>query len=187
MEKPSGKIFGWLTRRKHLAMPDPYDLSPKYFSLSRVWEKKKILNVSCNDSKVGRSYLTPNIQMKGREFFGKPGHTKFIFGKLRGYCLDRQYRKGLFSCKDVVSKVKGFKLAFGINIWRDTFYLYLLLYSKENYSFNIIHNLSFPRVHFPFFHTSLFPFSSIFFFLFCTCMFIVYFPRSYLVCFCRLD
>ena len=84
--------------------------------------------------------------------------------------------------------MKGFKLAFGINIWRDTFYLYLLLYSKENYSFNIIHNLSFPRVHFPFFHTSLFPFSSIFFFfLFCTCMFIVYFPRSYLVCFCRLD
>ena len=62
--------------------------------------------------------------------------------------------------------MKGFKLAFGINIWRDTFYLYLLLYSKENYSFNIIHNLSFPRVHFPFFHTSLFPFSSIFLFFF---------------------
>ena len=67
--------------------------------------------------------------------------------------------------------MKGFKLAFGINIWRDTFYLYLLLYSKENYSFNIIHNLSFPRVHFPFFHTSPFLFSFLFLFFSYLCVY----------------
>ena len=88
MERPSGKIFGWLTRRKHLALPDPYDLSPNISVFLEYGKIKKILNVSCNDSKVGRSYLTPNIQMKGREFF-KPGHTKFIFGKLASRILLR--------------------------------------------------------------------------------------------------
>ena len=67
--------------------------------------------------------------------------------------------------------MKGFKLAFWRKIWRDTFYLYLLLYSKENYSFNIIHNLSFPRVHFPFFHTSPFLFSFLFLFFSYLCVY----------------
>ena len=67
--------------------------------------------------------------------------------------------------------MKGFKLAFWRKIWRDTFYLYLLLYSKENYSFNIIHNLSFPRVHFPLFHTSPFLFSFLFLFFSYLCVY----------------
>ena len=51
----------------------------------------------------------------------------------------------------MVIKEKGFKLAFWINISRDTFYLYLLLYSKENYSFKIIHNFVISSCSFPFF------------------------------------
>ena len=88
MERPIGKMFGWLTWRKHLAMLDPYDLSPN-ISVFLEYGKRKNMKVSCNDSKLRRSYLTPNIQMKGRELFGKPGHTKFIFGKLASRILLR--------------------------------------------------------------------------------------------------
>ena len=63
--------------------------SPQIFQSFSSMGKEKTMKVSSNDSKLRRSYLTPNIQMKGRELFGKPGHTKFIFGKLASRILLR--------------------------------------------------------------------------------------------------
>ena len=71
--------------------------------------------------------------------------------------------------------MKGCKLAFWINISRKIFYFYLLLYSKENNSFNIIHNFVISSRWFPF--NSCFSLS-VFFCFFCFVLFCFFF--SYL-------
>ena len=41
MERPFGKMFGWLTWRKHLVMLDPYDLSPNISVFLEYGKRKK--------------------------------------------------------------------------------------------------------------------------------------------------
>ena len=52
MERPFGKMFGWLTWRKHLAMLDPYDLSPnisvflEYGKRKKIWKSRVMIRKS---------------------------------------------------------------------------------------------------------------------------------------------